>query len=118
MIAVEITRNDAVATVALNRPDRLNALDRAIRWELIGALREVAADPDVRAVVLTGTGRAFCVGQDLSCAPSRRWDDRYTPEGPDRAIRRVAVEHDRLVRLRGQATPSGPAAEGQDGVRG
>jgi 2-(1,2-epoxy-1,2-dihydrophenyl)acetyl-CoA isomerase len=50
----------------LTRPDKLNALDRATRWELIGALREVAADTGVRAVVLTGTGRAFCVGQDLA----------------------------------------------------
>ncbi|WP_138757225.1 enoyl-CoA hydratase/isomerase family protein [Modestobacter altitudinis] len=66
MSAVDITRDGAVATVTLNRPDRLNALDRATRWELIGALREVAGDDAVRAVVLTGTGRAFCVGQDLA----------------------------------------------------
>jgi 2-(1,2-epoxy-1,2-dihydrophenyl)acetyl-CoA isomerase len=64
--AVETTRDGAVATVTLTRPDKLNALDRATRWELIGALREVAADTGVRAVVLTGTGRAFCVGQDLA----------------------------------------------------
>ncbi len=66
MNAVETTRDGAVATVALNRPDKLNALDRPTRWELIEALRAVAADPTVRAVVLTGTGRAFCVGQDLA----------------------------------------------------
>jgi 2-(1,2-epoxy-1,2-dihydrophenyl)acetyl-CoA isomerase len=64
--AVEISRADAVATVTLNRPDKLNALDRATRWELTEALRGVGADPAVRAVVLTGTGRAFCVGQDLA----------------------------------------------------
>ncbi len=66
MSAVETTRDGAVATVTLTRPDKLNALDRATRWELVGALREVAADTGVRAVVLTGTGRAFCVGQDLA----------------------------------------------------
>ncbi|QNG38766.1 enoyl-CoA hydratase [Geodermatophilaceae bacterium NBWT11] len=66
MSAVQVTRHGAVATVTLDRPDRLNALDRSTRWELIGALREVAADDAVRAVVLTGTGRAFCVGQDLA----------------------------------------------------
>ena len=65
-MSVDTTRDGAVATVTLNRPDRLNALDRATRWELITALREVAADDAVRAVVLTGTGRAFCVGQDLA----------------------------------------------------
>jgi 2-(1,2-epoxy-1,2-dihydrophenyl)acetyl-CoA isomerase len=64
--AVDTTRDGAVATVTLTRPDKLNALDRATRWELIGALRDVAADDTVRAVVLTGTGRAFCVGQDLA----------------------------------------------------
>lgn len=66
MSAVDVTRDGRVATVALNRPDRLNALDRTTRWELIAALRGVAADSAVRAVVLTGTGRAFCVGQDLA----------------------------------------------------
>jgi len=64
--AADVTRDGAVATVTLNRPDRLNALDRSTRWDLIGALRDVGADPAVRAVVLTGTGRAFCVGQDLA----------------------------------------------------
>ena len=66
MSAVDLTRDGAVATITLNRPDRLNALDRPTRWELIGALREVADDDAVRGVVLTGTGRAFCVGQDLA----------------------------------------------------
>ncbi|MGY1690742.1 enoyl-CoA hydratase/isomerase family protein [Geodermatophilus sp. SYSU D01105] len=66
MSAVEVTRDGAVATITLNRPDRLNALARDTRWDLVGALREVAADAGVRAVVLTGAGRAFCVGQDLA----------------------------------------------------
>lgn len=66
MSVVDLTRDGAVATVTLNRPDKLNALDRPTRWELITALREVADDDAVRAVVLTGRGRAFCVGQDLA----------------------------------------------------
>jgi 2-(1,2-epoxy-1,2-dihydrophenyl)acetyl-CoA isomerase len=64
--AVDVSRDGAVATITLDRPDKLNALDRTTRWELIGALRETADDEGVRAVVLTGSGRAFCVGQDLS----------------------------------------------------
>jgi 2-(1,2-epoxy-1,2-dihydrophenyl)acetyl-CoA isomerase len=56
---------DAVATVTLNRPEAMNALDIATKDVLLATLRQVADDPAVRCVVLTGTGRAFCVGQDL-----------------------------------------------------
>jgi 2-(1,2-epoxy-1,2-dihydrophenyl)acetyl-CoA isomerase len=56
---------DGVATVTLNRPEAMNALDIATKEELLDILQRVAQDPAVRCVVLTGTGRAFCVGQDL-----------------------------------------------------
>lgn len=56
---------DGVATLTFNRPDALNALDLATKEALLAALHKVAADESVRVVVLTGTGRAFCVGQDL-----------------------------------------------------
>jgi 2-(1,2-epoxy-1,2-dihydrophenyl)acetyl-CoA isomerase len=55
----------AVATITLNRPDAMNALDVPTKEALLAALRAASADDGVRAVVLTGTGRAFCVGQDL-----------------------------------------------------
>ena len=55
----------AVATITFNRPDRMNALDLATKEALLDAVRTAGADEQVRAVVLTGTGRAFCVGQDL-----------------------------------------------------
>jgi len=56
---------DGVATITLNRPEAMNALDIATKDVLLATLRRVAEDPTVRCVVLTGTGRAFCVGQDL-----------------------------------------------------
>ncbi|MET8553857.1 enoyl-CoA hydratase-related protein [Streptomyces sp. NPDC004959] len=56
---------DALATITLNRPDAMNALDTATKEALRDALQNAAADPEVRAVLLTATGRAFCVGQDL-----------------------------------------------------
>jgi 2-(1,2-epoxy-1,2-dihydrophenyl)acetyl-CoA isomerase len=56
---------DGVATVTLNRPEAMNALNIATKDALLATLRQVAADPAVRCVVLTGIGRAFCVGQDL-----------------------------------------------------
>ena len=62
---VLVDRTAGVATVTFNRPDAMNALDVATKEALLAALRDVAIDPEVRCVVLTGTGRAFCVGQDL-----------------------------------------------------
>ena len=56
---------DAIATITLDRPDALNALTVPLKTDLLGAFRAVARDRSVRAVVLTGAGRAFCVGQDL-----------------------------------------------------
>ena len=56
---------DAVATITLNRPDAMNGLDVATKDLLLETVRQVADDPAVRCVVLTGSGRAFCVGQDL-----------------------------------------------------
>lgn len=58
-------RDGAVATITLNRPASLNSLDVALKEALRERLTTVAADPTIRAVVLTGAGRAFCVGQDL-----------------------------------------------------
>ena len=65
MAEIETRREDAVLTITLNRPDVLNALNAAMHAGLRAALEE-AADPAVRAVVLTGAGRGFCVGQDLA----------------------------------------------------
>ncbi len=64
MAEVETSRDDAVLTITLNRPDVLNAFNAAMHKALAAALRE-ARDAEVRAVVLTGAGRGFCVGQDL-----------------------------------------------------
>ena len=65
MAEVEVTRDGGVLTLTLNRPDVLNAFDTAMHRALAAGLRE-ARDPDVRAVVVTGAGRGFCVGQDLA----------------------------------------------------
>jgi 2-(1,2-epoxy-1,2-dihydrophenyl)acetyl-CoA isomerase len=54
-----------VATITLNRPDALNALTVPMKQELLAAVRSVERDAAVRAVILTGAGRAFCAGQDL-----------------------------------------------------
>jgi enoyl-CoA hydratase/carnithine racemase len=57
---------DGVADVRLNRPDKLNALDPAMFEALVGTGRELATEPSLRAVVLSGEGRGFCAGLDFA----------------------------------------------------
>jgi 2-(1,2-epoxy-1,2-dihydrophenyl)acetyl-CoA isomerase len=56
---------EGIATITLDRPDAMNGLDVATKEALLAAVQEAATDTAVRCVVLTGSGRAFCVGQDL-----------------------------------------------------
>ena len=80
---------DGVLRLTLNRPEVLNAFDLPMARQLQGALDEAAADASVRAVLLTGAGRAFCAGQDLASVsladPADRPDlgnfvrDQYNP---------------------------------------
>ncbi len=80
---------DGVATLTLNRPDAMNALDTELKVALRDRLQQVASDDAVRAVLLTGAGRAFCVGQDLAeharnldSNPAAVWETvpaHYTP---------------------------------------
>jgi len=60
-----INRQEAVMEIRFNRPHRLNAVVEAFYTELLAALGEAESDPEVRCVVLTGEGRAFCVGADM-----------------------------------------------------
>ena len=57
---------DNIATITLNRPEKLNAFTYPMLWEVLRALDEVDADDAVRAVIFTGEGRAYCAGSDLS----------------------------------------------------
>ena len=66
MAEVETSRDGAVLTITLNRPDVLNAFNAAHAPRACGARSSDARDPEVRAVVITGAGRGFCVGQDLT----------------------------------------------------
>jgi 2-(1,2-epoxy-1,2-dihydrophenyl)acetyl-CoA isomerase len=64
-VIVQLEVSGGVATITLNRPEGMNALTVEAKVALLEAVTSVAADSAVRAVVLTGSGRAFCVGQDL-----------------------------------------------------
>ncbi|MDQ1751971.1 MAG: 2-(1,2-epoxy,2-dihydrophenyl)acetyl-CoA isomerase [Pseudonocardiales bacterium] len=84
-----IDRADGVVTLTMNRPESMNSLSVELKTALVDGLAEVSADASVRAVVLTGTGRGFCVGQDLAehigllesgdPAPLRTVRDHYNP---------------------------------------
>ncbi|MFI7099908.1 enoyl-CoA hydratase/isomerase family protein [Streptomyces sp. NPDC050161] len=70
------TTDNGVSWLTLNRPDAMNALTHDQREHLIGRLADASADPDVRAVVITATGRGFCAGADLRGAPAARPGER------------------------------------------
>jgi len=66
---------DGVATITLDRPDVLNAFDRALKDELLAALKRAGTDKTVRVVIVTGEGRAFSAGQDLRERAARPADE-------------------------------------------
>jgi len=86
---------DRVATITLDRPDRLNAWTSVMEQEVRSAIEQAAGDDNVRVVVLTGAGRGFCAGADMSllksaaeqgARPSVR-DRALTPRGPSQDAR-------------------------------
>ncbi|MGD9792753.1 MAG: crotonase/enoyl-CoA hydratase family protein [Acidimicrobiia bacterium] len=68
---IDYSLDDGIATITLDRPAQLNAYTQQMRREILAAFDRTDADDDVRAVVLTGRGRAFCAGADLSSGGSR-----------------------------------------------
>lgn len=67
---IKLEKNGLIATITLNREDVFNAFNDEQSYELQNALKEVAKDNDIRVVILTGAGKAFCSGQDLKAIAS------------------------------------------------
>jgi 2-(1,2-epoxy-1,2-dihydrophenyl)acetyl-CoA isomerase len=89
---IDGTIAEGVATITLNRPDVLNSFNRAMATELQLTLGAVGKDPAVRAVLLTGAGRAFCAGQDLA--------EAVPPDGPPPDLGDIVkASYNPLVRL-------------------
>ena len=104
------TVSDRVATLTLNRPDRLNALSTPILDGLLEALPRLAADPEVAVVVLTGAGRGFCAGGDV-----KSMAEGTSQLGLDNAVQRLRerMEVSRLLHEIAKPTiamVNGPAA--------
>ena len=93
MSAVLTERNAAVLTITINRPDRLNALDVATMVELRSALQAATVASDVRAVLLTGSGTAFCAGGDVAVMEEHRASGTL----PD-LFHRLTAEQEHMVR--------------------
>ncbi|WP_410664572.1 enoyl-CoA hydratase/isomerase family protein [Amycolatopsis sp. lyj-84] len=98
--------HDRVRVLTLNRPDKLNALDTALTRALRDALDDADLDPAVRAVVLTGNGRGFCAGADLSEFSA------LTPEQPDAVLERAALTAGLQTRMQRMGTPVVTAVRG------
>ncbi|OEV21326.1 enoyl-CoA hydratase [Streptomyces nanshensis] len=86
------TTASGVSWITLNRPEAMNALTPEQRERIIALLADASADPAVRAVVLTGTGRGFCAGADLRGAP-----DRVRERLPGDVARTIRLGAQRLV---------------------
>ncbi|GLT02587.1 enoyl-CoA hydratase [Sphingobium jiangsuense] len=94
---------DGIATITLHRPDKLNAFTVEMMNEMIDAFDKVDADDTVRAVIVTGEGRGFCAGADLSDGPSAFIAAEDTPVRPDGSLdysRQSARDGGGLVTLR------------------
>jgi len=83
---------DRVATITLNRPERLNALTPAMRESMLSAMQHADADSEVRAIIVTGAGRGFCSGGDVKAMAEAREKGTVNPMDE-----RIAPIRDRVV---------------------
>ena len=109
-VALEVA--DGVGTLTLNRADRMNAFDGDMRRELVAAAQELATHPAVRAMVVTGAGKAFCAGADLKymgpALNEKRYDDAMGLVQSGSELVRLLRETPKPV----LASINGPAAGG------
>ncbi|MBK9285163.1 MAG: enoyl-CoA hydratase/isomerase family protein [Sphingobacteriaceae bacterium] len=90
MSFIQSNVNGHVLFIRLNRPDKFNSFNRAMSLQLIGELEKAKKDPNVRCVLISGEGKAFCAGQDLA--------EALDPNGP--GIQKIVEEHYNPIILR------------------
>jgi enoyl-CoA hydratase/carnithine racemase len=118
---IELTRDGDLAFVVLNRPDKLNALDKAMWRRLSAVMDEIAADDGVRCVVIRGNGAAFGAGADLAEFAT----ERHTPAAAEAyagimgdALLAAALGALRRVLKDAVSLPSPPFRAGDDASAG
>jgi len=107
---VELTIDDGIAIVTLNRPEVRNAINDEMRAELIAVLERIGTDEEVRAVVLTGAGKSFCSGGDI--AGMRQRLDGPTGQVAYNGWRRQGQVHKSVSLLHGMPKPVIAAVNG------
>ena len=116
MAALEITRpHDGITQFTLNRPDKLNAMTSELVQSLHDALDDVSRDPDCRVVVLTGSGRGFCAGLDLTGYGQAPHTEHLGPTPKGFAVQKhiaSLIPHLRSIPQPVIAAVNGPAAGG------
>ncbi|MBI2859787.1 MAG: enoyl-CoA hydratase/isomerase family protein [Chloroflexi bacterium] len=90
-----------IATVTLNRPERLNALSVPLQEEMFAAIKEAVADDAVKVIILKGAGRAFCAGYDVSSDAMPQRSSRTVVQD----LERLRVVDDRLLAIRDMPKP-------------
>ncbi|MGW3810269.1 enoyl-CoA hydratase/isomerase family protein [Micromonospora sp. NPDC005113] len=106
--SIVIERAPHLARLTFNNPDKLNALTRKAFAEVTDAVTRLNAEPDVRVLIITGTGRGFCSGADVSDLLARRAAEGVSSQLPDRAGREVPLlAHAQMPVI---AAVNGPAA--------
>ena len=73
---VKLEKKDKTAVLTLNRPDKLNAVNMKMRSEILDILDNLEKDPEVRVLIVTGAGRAFCAGADINEFAERAKDPK------------------------------------------
>jgi enoyl-CoA hydratase/carnithine racemase len=99
---------DGIATLTLNRPERMNALGDTLREDFLDAITRTAADPDVRVMIVTGAGKAFCAGGDVKAMNEAKEAGRERP-----LLDKIAPSRDRtLLAMRDAPQPIIAAVNG------